>query len=170
MVDGSHRRRAMGARATQQTEKDSLGLVIAVMPQGEPVAGNAGKRGMTGDACGLFQSSGVIAGHFDSEYAQVDIAPMADPGTEILPFVSRRAESVMNVRGLQRISEPLPQGIEHIEQHGRINPPGECATQAVTGIDTRCGQYRGCDLKYDWHGLRHPGAHGPQAASSLKRP
>ena len=116
--DGRHRRRTPDACATQQAEKDGFGLVVAVMPEDEPIAVYAGKRGMAGDARGFFQSARMIAGNSDPETVQGDTAPATEVGAEILPSVRRRVEPVMNVRDLQHISETLPQGIEHIKQYG----------------------------------------------------
>jgi hypothetical protein len=142
----------MDACAAQQTKEDGLGLIVAMMPQNKPVAGNAGKRGMTSDAGRFCQSSGVIAGHFNSEHMQGNIALLTKPGAEILPFVSRRVKPVMDVCDLQRISEPLPQDVKHIEQYDRVHPSGKCAAQAMAGIDARCGQCCASGVKYSCHG------------------
>lgn len=158
--DGRHRRRAAYARAAQQSEKYCFCLVVTVMPKNEPVAPDAEKRVMAGYARGFLQSARIVAGDFHPENMQGDIAPLAEPNTEILPFVSRRIQAVMDMCGFERVIETRTQGSERIKQHNRIDPPRKRAAQAMAGTNIRFGQYCGCRIQHRRHGWQSPGAHG----------
>ena len=150
-----HCPRTLDACTTQQAKKDSFGLVIAMMPKDEPIAGHLRQRGMASNACGFFQPAWMTTRYIDPEYVQGYAALVAETSTEILPPISRLVKPMMDVHGLQHISKTLLQDVEHVQQYDRVDSPRERTTQAMTGTNARSNQRCGSGIKH-----RCGGTHG----------
>jgi hypothetical protein len=65
----------------------------------------------------FFQSAGMLAGDFDFKTMQENAALLAEPSAEIPPFVCRRTQPVVDMRGFERVAKARLQVMERIEQY-----------------------------------------------------
>ena len=123
--NGPHGGRAPHSGAPQKPEKNSLGLIVTVVPKGKQIALKPHEHLVTRFSCRRLQAIGITLFYCNLEDMQRKPTRPAQIFTKRNPGISFGLEAVVNMGNFQPVAEATPQNVERIKQNNRIHTARE---------------------------------------------